>query len=57
VVGTTLFAASQPASDPEHAHGSKLVSALSRSRMREVVWISVAMAEVVYLVVVFLGQK
>lgn len=57
VVAGTLFAASQPVSDPEHLHGRKLVSALSRSRMREVFWISAAMAEVVYLVVVFLGQR
>ncbi|MBZ5598897.1 MAG: hypothetical protein LAN83_11285 [Acidobacteriia bacterium] len=57
VVAGTIFAAAQPISDPEHAHGSKLVSALSRSRMREVFWVSAAMAEVVYLVVFFLGQR
>jgi hypothetical protein len=57
VVGGTLFAASPPISGPEHAHGSKLVGALSRSRMREVFWISVAMAEVVYLVVFFVGGR
>jgi hypothetical protein len=56
VVGSALFA-SQPVPDPEHARGSKLVTALSRSRMREVFWISVATAEVVYLVVSFLGQR
>jgi hypothetical protein len=54
--GGTLFT-SQPISDPEHARGNKLVTALSRSRMREVFWISVATAEVVYLVVSFLGQR
>jgi hypothetical protein len=57
VVGGTLFPTSHPVPDPEHARGSKLVSALSRSRMREVFWISVAMAEVVYLVMSFLGQR
>ena len=57
MVGGTIFASAQPVADPEHAHGRKLVSALSRSRMREVFWVSAAMAEVVYLVVFFLGQR
>jgi len=57
VVGGTIFASVQAVSDPEHAHGSKLVSALSRSRTREVFWVFAAMAEVVYLVVFFLGQR
>lgn len=56
MAGRTLFAPAQ-AYSAEHAHGTRLASALSRSRMREVFWISVATAEVVYLVVAFLGQR
>lgn len=54
---STLIAPLHAAIDAEHAHGTRLASALSRSRMREVFWISVATAEVVYLVVAFLGQR
>jgi hypothetical protein len=43
----------QPA--PAPAHGTKLQSALSRSRLREAFLISVAAAEAVYLVASFFG--
>jgi len=53
VFAGTIFASAQQAAHPDHVHGTKLVSALSRSRMREVLWISAAMAEVVYLAFFF----
>ncbi|MBZ5719428.1 MAG: hypothetical protein LAO03_03515 [Acidobacteriia bacterium] len=46
-----------PAGDPSHAHGSKLMSKLTRSRMREAFWIGIATAEVAYLLVLWIGWK
>ena len=40
-----------------HAHGSKLMGKLTRSRMREAFWIGIATAEVAYLLVVWIGQR
>ena len=58
--GTVALSSSEPAGsagDPSHAHGSKLISKLTRSRMREAFWIGIATAEVAYLLVVWIGWK
>ena len=56
--GASVSASPEPAnvSNPaHHAHGTKLMSKLTRSRMREAFWIGIAVAEVAYLLVVWIG--
>jgi hypothetical protein len=43
--------------NPAHVHGGKLKDKLSRSRMREGFWISIATAEIIYLFATWLGQR
>jgi hypothetical protein len=56
--GAVASASPEPASIPNpshHTHGTKLMSKLTRSRMREAFWIGIAFAEVAYLLVVWIG--
>ena len=56
-LGSGAFEPQPGAAEPSHAHGSKLMGKLTRSRMREGLWIGIAAAEVVYLLVVWIGQR
>jgi hypothetical protein len=40
-----------------HLHGHKLRDKLSRSRMREGIWIAMATAEIVYLLISWIGWR
>jgi hypothetical protein len=56
--GAVASASPEPAGVPDpshHAHGTKLMGKLTRSRMREAFWIGIAFAEVAYLLVVWIG--
>lgn len=50
---------STPAPKPQpsqtHLHGHKLKNKLGRSRMREGIWISIATAEIIYLLITWVG--
>lgn len=54
--GISIAPESHDAPSPaHHARGSKLMGKLTRSRMREAFWIGIAVAEVAYLLVVWIG--
>jgi hypothetical protein len=52
VLSTPAAKTSAPAT---HSHGHKLKNKLGRSRMREGIWISIATAEIVYLLITWIG--
>jgi hypothetical protein len=45
----------KPQPSPAHLHGHKLKNKLGRSRMREGIWISIASAEIIYLLITWIG--
>jgi hypothetical protein len=45
----------KPQPSPQHLHGHKLKNKLGRSRMREGIWISIASAEIIYLLITWIG--
>jgi hypothetical protein len=47
--------APKPQPSPAHLHGHKLKNKLGRSRMREGIWVSIATAEVIYLLITWIG--
>ena len=47
--------AAKPQATPAHLHGHKLKNKLGRSRMREGIWISIASAEIIYLLITWIG--